>query len=76
MSTDDELSQIETISKGSLVSIDKGAFWLDAGFYKDEGFILLEIGLCEITRAYPGKQINILHLHITYFHFDFGLVLK
>ena len=76
MSTDDELSQIEESNRGSLISCDCGQFWLDAGMYPIEGFILFQIGLFEITRTYPGKQVVVLHLHVGYFHLDFGWVTK
>lgn len=67
MSTDDDIAELIPIDDK-----DDSPFWFDAGIYKDESFILFQIGLFEISQAYPGKQITVLHLHIGYFHLDFG----
>lgn len=65
-SDDDSLFSFRT-------SADKPV-WFDVGIYPAEGFVLFQVGLFEISRAYPGKQITVFHLHIWYFHLDFGLV--
>lgn len=71
MRTDDDFDEMVQ-NDTSLAHGKTGPFWFDAGIYKDEGFFLFEIGMIEVSQAYPGKQITILHLHIGYFHLDFG----
>lgn len=74
MSSDDELAEIESINEGSIANGELGPFWFDAGIYPVEGFILLEIGMFEISKGYPGIQVTVFHLHIFHFHLDFGFV--
>jgi hypothetical protein len=70
---DDDLREILPAQSRRM---DNTPFWFDMGIYKLEYFTLFEFGLIEVTPAYPGKQVTIVHLHIGYFHLDFGFILQ